>query len=357
MIAMRYLLLVLPIFLYSCSGDENYQIIEAQSPVNIDLTLVPYEKLSEYNFFKGNLKDLDPATGLLPYKPTSELFTDYAKKSRFVYFPSGSTGTYISDEQVINLPVGSVLIKSFFYENVAPSNGTKIIETRLLIKKQGGWLLANYVWNNEQTEAYLNSEGGMVPITWTENNVDKTVNYQIPSSNNCVSCHTLESEITPIGIKPQNLNSTFNYADGVKNQLQKWVEVGYLANTPSFFTSMVDYNDATQDLELRVRSYLDINCAHCHRDGGGVDFLPVRFAFEVTSSREAMGVCVGAIMQPPGIPHGKIIAPGNLEQSVLYFAMNTNLSNYKMPRIGRTVVHEEAVQMVGQWINGLPSCP
>ncbi len=357
MFKIKYLLFVVIIILASCSGDENYQIINEPSPVNIDLTTVPYEKLSDYNFFKGNLKDLNPVQGLLPYKPTSELFTDYAKKSRFVYLPEGSTTDYVSDEQVLNLPTGSALIKSFFYQNVAPSNSTKILETRLLIKKQEGWLLANYVWNDEQTEAFLNNEGGVVPVTWSENNTVKSVNYRIPSSNNCISCHTLESEITPIGIKPQNLNSVFNYSDGAKNQLQKWIDVGYLTTTPSFINSLVDYNDASQDLELRVRSYLDINCAHCHRDGGGVDFLPVRFAFEVTNNREAMGVCVGAIMQPPGIPHGKIIAPGNLEQSVLYFTMSTNLNNYKMPRIGRTIVHEEAVQMVGEWINSLPNCP
>ena len=70
-----------------------------------------------------------------------------------MWLPNGSKGTYVADHELIELPVGAVLIKTFYYDSVQPLNNTKIIETRLMIKKSTGWIFAEYVWNEDQTEA------------------------------------------------------------------------------------------------------------------------------------------------------------------------------------------------------------
>jgi len=227
-----------------------------------------------------------------------------------------------------------------------------------MIHKSTGWIFAKYVWNDEQTEAFLQTQGSTVPITWIDgNNVSHSIDYQIPSEFNCATCHTNNEEVMPIGIKPQNLNSNFIYADGTKNQLSKWIEFGYLQNTlPSVISSVVDYNDASQNLDLRVRSYFDSNCAHCHVDGGSADYVSIRLKFNVTTNPENMGICVKASTIVPGIDHGQLIMPNNTSQSLLYYTLNTDNSFYRMPRIGRTVIHNEAVALVGQWINTLEDC-
>lgn len=74
---------------YSCNSDEDEDDYVPVSPVVLDVTQVPYPKLSDYKFFEGDLKDLVPAYKVLPYKPASELFTDYAHKKRFVWMPPG----------------------------------------------------------------------------------------------------------------------------------------------------------------------------------------------------------------------------------------------------------------------------
>lgn len=125
------------------------------SPVQCDLSLVPYPKLSDYQFFKGDIKNLEPVYGLLPYKPTSELFSDYAQKKRFVWMPKSTNATYVSDSDVLDLPVGAVIVKVFYYNNLLPDLTTKIIETRLMIRKTDGWIFAEYIWNDEQTDALL----------------------------------------------------------------------------------------------------------------------------------------------------------------------------------------------------------
>ncbi|WP_245895520.1 hypothetical protein [Flavobacterium album] len=127
------LFLSLFITLTSCGDDEEYIKV---SPVQLDLSAVPYAKLSDYKFFEGDMKDQQPAYKVLPYDLNSALFTDYAHKKRFVWMPDGATATFTADSEILNFPVGTVLIKTFYYDNVQPANTTRIIETRLLIKRQ-----------------------------------------------------------------------------------------------------------------------------------------------------------------------------------------------------------------------------
>lgn len=359
------LFLTLIITLSSCGSDDGYTPIpepepepEPTSPVVVDLNAVPYSKLSDYKFYSGDMKNLEPALGVLPYDLNSSLFTDYAHKKRFVWMPKDVKASYAADGSILNFPTGAVLIKNFYYENVQPDNVTKIIETRLMIKKADGWIFANYIWNNEQTDATLNMNGGYVNTNWKEGGIAKNTNYRIPSEAECFTCHKSGGHPIPIGPKPQNLNKIYTYTDGAKNQLTKWIEAGYLNNTvPNSIISTTDWADASQPLELRVRSYLDINCAHCHSEGAHCDYRPVRFAFSETTDPANLGICVEPQEQIEGsLSH--IIKPGTKEKSVLYYRLNATEPSVKMPLLGRSIVHTEAVDLIGQWIDSLEgSCP
>lgn len=355
----------------SCSDNEEEQYVPV-SPVVVDLTQVPYPKLSDYKFFEGEMKNLTPSLNVIPYEPASVLFSDYAHKKRFVWMPIGSKATYNGDGNILELPVGSALIKTFYYDNVqnvTPVGSTRIIETRIMIRKSTGWIFADYVWNAAQTEALLDNSGSFTEVTWLENGTPKTANYRIPSEEQCIVCHKRREIVngnettvyTPIGIKPQNLNFNRNYGSVSKNQLTKWIEQGYLENNFTFPTAAnttIDYNDTSKPLELRVRSYFDINCAHCHANDRHCDYRPMRFAFNETANNLTnMGVCVETQdMQDFDPALSKIITPGNINRSMLYFRLNTVDEAYRMPLHGRTVIHEEGVEMIEQWINTLQPC-
>ncbi|WP_298120132.1 hypothetical protein [Flavobacterium sp.] len=357
-----YLLLAITLissitFFISCTDrDDNY--IEL-SPVVVDLTTVPYEKLSDYKFFEGEMKNQIPSKDVLPYEPASSLFTDYAHKKRFVWMPKGSKATYNEDGKILELPVGSALIKSFYYDNVQPSNTTRIIETRIMIKKETGWIFAEYVWNEEQTEAILNMNGSNTSVEWMENGSLKSVSsYRIPSEQQCLTCHKSNELPVPIGIKPQNLNFDYAYTTGTKNQLQKWIQQGYLENNiPSNIVSTVDYKDTSKPLELRVRSYLDINCAHCHQNNSHCDYRPMRFAYSETTDLENMGVCVST-QDMADFPSAlsKIVNPANINRSMMYYRLNTENESYRMPLLGRSIIHEEGIELIQEWINSLEPC-
>jgi uncharacterized repeat protein (TIGR03806 family) len=358
------LLFALIVLIISCTKSEDEEEYVLLSPVTVDLTKVPYEKLSDYNFFDGPLENQKPSLNVLIYEPASSLFTDYAHKKRFVWMPKETKATYESDGTALNLPIGSALIKNFYYENVqntTPVGSTRIIETRIMIRKDSGWIFAEYVWNNEQTEAYLDMAGSSTTVEWIdENNVNKVVeSYRIPSEQQCMTCHKSNEQPVPIGIKPQNLNFNYSYITGSKNQLSKWIEVGFLENNiPTSITSTVNYEDTQQPLELRVRSYVDINCAHCHQLNSHCDYRPMRFAFSESSNLANMGVCIDSQDMsdfPPAL--SKVVNPNNINRSMLYYRLNTESESYRMPLLGRTKIHTEGIALVEEWINSLSPCP
>jgi len=373
-------LLILP-FLFtavivSCSksDDDTYVPVAPVSPVTVDLTQVPYPKLSDYKFFEGELKNQKPSLDVLPFIPASPLFTDYALKKRWVWMPKGKKATYNSDITVLELPIGAALIKTFYYENVqnvTPVGATRIIETRIMIRKSDGWIFADYVWNAEQTEAYYDLGGSSTEIIWKDENdvIKNAPDYRIPSEEQCIVCHKARgmengSEIVlhvPIGIKPQNLNFNYDYGTASKNQLSKWIEAGYLANNfslPTAANTVVDYKDTSKSLDQRVRSYVDANCSHCHATDRHCDYRPMRFAFnETANNRENMGVCVSTSdMQDFPPAYSKVVSPGNINRSMLYYRLNTTDEAYRMPLHGRTIIHDEGIALVEAWINSLSAC-
>lgn len=357
----KYYLLSITILLsavvfYSCSDqDDEYVPV---SPVTVDLTLVPYPKLSDYKFFEGEMKDQVPSLNVIPYEPASSLFTDYASKKRFIWMPNGVSATYVADNKIMDFPVGTVLIKTFYYTTIQPANTTKIIETRLMIRKDDGWKFYEYIWNDEQTDADLVSgtdfvNGSSQTITFAKPSGEiVTTDYRIPSDAECFACHKINEVATPIGVKPQNLNHNHIYGNSNKNILQKLVEQGYLQSFPSNIVSTVDYHDTTKPIDLRLRSYMDANCAHCHQDQARCDYRPVRLPFSLSDIDSNIGICMTAD-EPISPTLTRIIAPGNYNKSIMHYRMSTNDESERMPLLGRTIVHDEGVALLEEYISSL----
>jgi uncharacterized repeat protein (TIGR03806 family) len=357
-----YALIALGLFLSTCKKEEDQDDDTIQPPVDtgvrFDLATFPLEHLSDYRFFSGPISDLLPNQRVLPYEPITPLFSDYAHKSRFVWMPEGASAQYVADDALLSFPDGTVLIKNFYYDHVLPSDAKRILETRLLVKKDGAWIFADYVWNDEQTEATYDLDGSYQALEWLhDDGSTKSVNFRIPSDVECYTCHKNNGLNMPIGPKPQNLNKIYDYTDGAQNQLIKWQSVGYLSGEiPAEIVATVDWTDSAEPLEQRVRSYLDANCSYCHRDEGHCYYRPLRLEWNETGNPDMLGVC-----QTPQefinstLTH--IIARSNVNRSVMFFRMNTTDAQYRMPLMGRTLIHQEAVDLMEEYINSLtPLC-
>lgn len=329
-------------------------------PVTVNVSGDFFQYLSDYQFFKGELKDLQPNDGVLPYDLNSTLFTDYAHKARFVWMPDGKAATY-DPEHAFDFPEGAALIKNFYYPNDFndEAQGRHILETRLLIKREDGWVGLPYIWNDKQTDAELKVAGGRKDVSWIHyDGSERSVNYVIPNKNQCKGCHEYNKAWTPIGPKAKHLNRDLAYADGPMNQLEKWAETGYLTGAPASETAPqlpVWTDEQTGSLDERARAYLDVNCAHCHNPKGPGNTSGLHLNVEETdcTSRGFYKTNVAA-----GRGGGHLlydIHPARADSSIFIFRMESTDPGIMMPELGRKLIHEEAVAMLRKWIDRMDS--
>ncbi len=316
--------------------------------------LSAFEKLSDYSFFQGELAKLNPANGVVPYDLNSPLFSDYSFKTRFIKVPEGKSAEYHATE-VLEFPVGTVLIKNFYYPDDFNQLNSKrtILETRLLLHEKEGWKALPYVWNEEQTEAFLEITGATKSISWRDAGGDQQqLVYNAPNVNQCRSCHLLGDEIKPIGPSARQLNKEYTYdSHGEWNQLVHWQKSGLLENIPTEgIPKLVNYKNTKAPLDERARAYLEINCAHCHRADGPAK----NSALNLMASEEnpaAFGVGKTPIAAGKGSGGLKYdIVSGHPEQSIVVFRMESTDPGIMMPELGRKMIDHEGLELVKQWI-------
>lgn len=319
-----------------------------------DLSSLGLPALSAYGFFVGPLHNLEPADGVWAYELNSPLFSDYAFKQRFVKIPRASKVGY-HDTEVLDFPEGSVLIKNFYYpaDFRKPDGERRILETRLLIFEKGEWQALPYIWNEEQTEAYLDVAGRTVPVTWThQDGVVRHVDYSIPNANQCRGCHLRGNKVVPIGPSVRQLN---HVARGkIRSQLIEWQDRG-LIDLPAGqdLPRLAAYEDMREPTEARARAWLEINCAHCHRPDGPGKTSGLHLLSSVTD-RSKLGIGKAPIAAGKG-SGGRLysIVPGQPDQSILQYRIESTHPGIMMPEVGRSVVHDEGVELVRKWIANL----
>lgn len=342
------------------AGCTTPQSPQTDTAIATDVSLFPLKKLSDYGYFEGRLADLIPRERVLLYEPAATLFTDYAFKKRFVWLPEGEAALVPTNSQdPLDFPDGAVLIKHFYYPTDfrQPEGEKRLLETRLLVKKAGKWEAYPYHWNEEQTDAVYKVTGGATQVRWVdEAGENREVMYAFPNKNQCKSCHNQNKVMKPIGPKVKQLNHDLVFEQGKKaiNQLDKWTQMGYLQGTWQRDIRLVHMDDPSASLDARARSYLDVNCAHCHSASGPAAtsglYLNIEeerpFHLGIKKSPVAAGIGAGAFKFD--------INPGHGEASILTHRMNSTDPAVMMPEIGRTSIHKEGYALIKSWIDQLP---
>ena len=320
------------------------------------------------------------ADGVTPYTLNSPLFSDYALKLRTVWIPKAAGAAAYNPDGPFDFPVGTVITKTFYYlepagrqvsdgkvakadptSDVVESLGlddVRLVETRVLVRRDDGWHGLPYVWNADETEATLQRTGAIVRLTLVDGDNDVPLNYVVPDVNQCASCHATNHStgaIETIGLKARHLNTAVDLGAGTASQLDQWRDRGLLSGAPPAdeIPTAAVWSDDSASLESRARAYLDINCAHCHNAVGAADTsgLVLDQSTEIGAS---YGVCKSPIAAGGGTGGRLVdIVPGKPEDSILIYRMETTDPGAMMPELGRSVTHTEGVALIAAWIESL----
>jgi uncharacterized repeat protein (TIGR03806 family) len=301
-----------------------------------------------------DLKKLQPADFLIPYSVNSPLWSDGAVKSRWFALPTNTSIGFAATGEW-TFPAGTVFVKDF--ELPVDDTNPKILrrlETRLLVRDTDGTVYgASYKWRADYLDADLVSIGTNEDIEIKTATGSRTQKWFYPGRQDCITCHTTIAGGV-LGVKTRQLNGDFKYPNGITdNQLRTLNYLGLFDTTLderkiSRLPKLAAVTDAHASPNLRIRSYLDANCAMCHRPGGAGAFFDARFDTPLVKQN----LINGPIQNPLDITGAKVIAPGDTNKSILFRRINLAGEN-QMPPLAKNVVDEKAVAVFSKWINQL----
>lgn len=332
-----------------------------------------------------DLATLEPMPGVLPFEIRSETWADHASAVRHVGVPGDEAiGLHAAATQVpgslftrqLHFPAGTVLAKTFSLEmeHGRPETARRL-ETQILHFDGLTWRGYTYAWNEAQTDADLvpaagrtieldvidaAAPGGVRRQTWT-----------FPSRAECLRCHNPWAEHALAFNVPQLNRDVAEGRGGAVNQLRRFRAIGLLKDeriaadpadgpfgkdrwpgSEDTLPRLADPWNPSEPLDARGRSYLQANCAHCHRFGGGGSAYVLLNRELSLAEMQAVGV------QPRqggfGIENAEIIAPGDPYRSSLFYRMST-AGPGRMPHIGSEIVDARGLALIHDWIAAIPA--
>lgn len=361
---------------------------QAPSPVEFHANDTP-DNLDAWHVVRAHDGYLELNRGVVPYAVNSKLFADYAFKLRTLWMPEGTSAGYEASGP-LDFPVGTIISKTFYYPlptgekrhatdvaltykdrgDFVPGKGLKLanvrlIETRLLLRRESGWDLVTYVWNDDQTAARRATTGTLEDLVLVDDKGKRQpITYVVPSQADCAICHnhTVSASVNdsahtqvPIGPTAAHLNRDFRYADGSENQLAHWTRIGYLEGVPEpeKVPRDADWMDESQPLEARARSYLDANCSYCHNPHGEANYTSLWLSSRQDEPRR-LGFCKTPVAAGRATG-GRLfdIVPGQPDASILVHRMASHEVGVMMPELGRTVSDRKGVKLIRDWIKSL----
>lgn len=301
--------------------------------------------LSEFGFFTGQ-GVASPSAQLIGYSLRTPLFSDYAAKQRFVYVP-GVARVGADVDGRLDFPVGSALIKTFGY---GTGTAFRPIETRVLLHRASGWEALPYVWKPDGSDAELKLAGTRLSVSVTPpSGQPQTISYAVPNKNQCKECHSAGGAVVPIGPVAANLDQSPAAARTLRARID-WAAGPLKSDGP------VWNNPASGTLDARARAYLMVNCAHCHNPQGSASNSGLFLNYGTASDRTATGMYKRPVAAGRGSGgHDFAIAPGKPEASIMIHRMGSTEPGVAMPEVGRSMVHEEGVALIREWISSIPA--
>jgi putative heme-binding domain-containing protein len=342
------------------------------------------QRLTETGIFES-VAAVRPAPGVVSYSINARQWSDSATAQRLVGIPgTASVRLYAEPLPIagsmflrsLEFPTDSVLVKTLSLEmKTGEASSSRPVETQLLHFNGRDWRGYTYEWNEEATDAVLVAATGktrtLVLADPSQPGGQRRQTWRYSSRMECLRCHNPWSD-NALAFNLRQLNRDASFGGVTNNQIHIFRQIGLLEEVgasqsggtaavqppplkdPEALPRFVDPYDATAGISQRARTYLHVNCAHCHRDGGGGSaYVHLLYGLPLEATR---ALAVRPSQGTFSIRDARIIAPGDPYRSVLYFRM-AKLGPGHMPYIGTSTVDRDGLELIHDWIKQLPARP
>jgi mono/diheme cytochrome c family protein len=262
-------------------------------------------------------------SGVISFVPGYPLFSDNARKMRYVRVPHGQSIAFDKTQQQFSIPANTRFYKTFLKKVIDKDGNERYrkIETRLIVSRPDGpaasdgshttnSLFASYAWDENETQAtlvedplrdqtpfrdrlvnYIVDEAKAENVLQTTQATNKlealraagaTRNYAIPGRERCIQCHmgspgaSFVLGFTPLQInrRPMGKSGTIEEtSDDELSQLQRLIDYKVINGIDSLDDVLpLERSEGDRsprnDYELTAQAYMVGNCSHCHNPRG-----------------------------------------------------------------------------------------
>lgn len=308
------------------------------------------KRLSQAGVFR-DVATLQPAAGFERFELNSPPWLPGVVAQRWLAIPA-SESIGLAPDGPVHLPPGARVVQHFALENGGP------FETHVYWFTAGKPRAAAYRWDSDRRDATLVGDAALVPLgggrQWHSPGPERELElsavvsgFVLPLTVAQLNRDVPTPRLPVYGGRP---------ATDVKiNQLLLWNRRGWLA-TPlgvqdvAALPRLAALDDAGAPVELRVRSYLEANCASCHRPGGAS-----RAAFDARAARplaETGLLNAMPIAGDMGIPDARLVVPGAPERSLLLRRL-LDTGAFRMPPVRMSDEPPPVAPLLEEWIRSL----
>jgi len=290
------------------------------------------------------------ARGVRQFSPQYPLWTDGAKKARWIYLPPGTAiDTTVPGDWTF--PVGTRFWKEFSF------HGRKV-ETRFIWRATADrWIFATYAWNGEQSDAVLAPAGGVPGVA----EVAAGRRHDIPGESDCRACHGTERP-GPLGFNALQL-STDRDPNAIHGEpltpemitLATLASEGRLAPARPELVASPPRIHASSPRTRAVLGYLAANCGTCHNPAGETSFTGPSLKHSDLADGDAVVARMlgyATAWQAPGQPEGttRMVNKALPDASALLARMRSRRPSSQMPPLGTVLRDEKAIAAIETWI-------
>lgn len=307
------------------------------------------QRLSESGLFART--DLHQwAAGVRPFRVSRAMWQDGAESQYALGLPDRSSLTVWQSPRPLesvamfssrlHYPAGAVLAKTVSLKG-------RRVETQVLHFDGRQWRAYSYVWNDAQTDAELVPAAGMqlqIPV-------DGGAAWRIHSRTECLQCHNPWAETT-LAFQPEQLHGAVT---GDESEWQRLVRDGYVETRtgdgvtadPLSCVRRVVAGPEQGSVEYQARSWLHVNCAHCHQPNAGTGLSLSLRVWDSESDMHAWDKVPekGSF----GIEQPFLLYRGHPNRSVLLYRVGS-LSVGRMPHIGSREVDVAGADLLVRWV-------